>query len=138
MAKFDCGIDVIFDKSDIVGDDLQAKVGEAIAKAAFTVEALAKAAIMNGPKTGRLYGKHRASAPGEAPANDLGDLVNSISADVTAAASDLEAEVVATSDHAVFVEFGTIHIEPRPFMTPAAEQASAQLDADIARIKLDG
>lgn len=37
-----------------------------------------KALIKNPPKTGRMYGKHQASAHGEAPANQTGRLMKSV------------------------------------------------------------
>lgn len=37
-----------------------------------------KALIKNPPKTGRMYGKHQASAPGEPPANWTGKLLKSV------------------------------------------------------------
>lgn len=76
---------------------------------------------MAGPKSGRWYdhNRHRASAPGEAPAMDTGTLANSI---------DTEREspgawVVFTNvDYAEYLEFGTVHIAPRPAFVPAAER----------------
>ena len=54
-------------------------------KAAKNIETRAKIKIQSPPKTGRIYrhGKveHQASAPGEAPATDTGNLVNSIASD---------------------------------------------------------
>lgn len=38
----------------------------------------AKRLIRNPPKTGRFYGKHQASAAGEAPANRTGNLMRSV------------------------------------------------------------
>lgn len=73
---------------------------------------------MAGPKSGRWYSNHRASAPGEAPAMDTGTLANSI---------DTEREspgawVVYTNvDYAEYLEFGTVYIAPRPAFVPAAE-----------------
>jgi hypothetical protein len=140
MDEYKGEISIVFDKSDLAGVALQTQVGGAIAKCALTVEALAKIAIMTGPKTGKVYKRksveHQASAPGQAPANDLGDLVQSILANVEDAGDDLEAEVVAGSDHAIFLEFGTVNIAPRPFLEPAAEVASLELNSDLAKIRL--
>lgn len=79
--------------------------------------------IQKGSKTGVVYsyGKtgrsHQSSAPGEAPATWTGDLVGSIGWNVDA--SQLIAEVFATSAHAVPLETGTRHMAARPFMVPA-------------------
>jgi HK97 gp10 family phage protein len=85
--------------------------------------------IQRGPKTGVTYRKkrggkntdgvlHRASAPGEAPANDTGRLAGAIKADI----NGKQAEVVADTEYAAWLEFGTRDIEPRPFMVPAMEK----------------
>lgn len=74
---------------------------------------------MAGPKSGRWYQNHRASAPGEAPAMDTGTLANSI---------DTEREspgawVVYTNvDYAEYLEFGTVRMASRPAFVPAAER----------------
>lgn len=140
MDQYTGEISIVFDKSGLAGTQLEALAGAAIAKAALTVEALAKTAIMTGPKTGRLYKRksviHQASAPGEAPANDMGDLVNSITADVEDTATSLEAEVNVTSDHGIYLEFGTVRMEARPFLQPAADTAFVELEADLAKIRL--
>lgn len=77
--------------------------------------------ILNTPKTGRVYRhrgvEHQASAPGEAPASDTGDLVNSI--ETRYDFNKLSGVVVATSKHAPPLEYGTRNMEPRPFMRPA-------------------
>jgi phage gpG-like protein len=80
--------------------------------------------IQRGPKTGITYEKidpkrrHRASAPGEAPATDTGRLANSLKADI----QGVNATVFTNVDYAPFLEFGTRTIEPRPFLFPALEQ----------------
>lgn len=65
------------------------------------------------PKSGRMYGKHRASAPGEAPASDTGRLVGS--GDVFLDPADLSARVNWSAAHAKSLEIGTEKMEPRPF-----------------------
>ena len=77
--------------------------------------------ILTGPKTGRIYRRrsveHQASAPGEAPASDTGRLVNSIR---TRYENDYMTGIVAASTaYATVLEFGTLKMEPRPFMRPA-------------------
>ncbi len=51
-------------------------------------------AIMRGQKSGKVYGNHQASAPGEAPANDLGALVRNVR--VEHQPGSLKARVVAS------------------------------------------
>lgn len=97
----------------------------------------AKQSVARGPKTGRIYttrfarnrstGRifpvgtrvpHQASAPGEAPATDTGKLVGSIVAD----AKDGVATVEARSAYALWLEYGTRYMLPRPFLLPAFER----------------
>jgi HK97 gp10 family phage protein len=80
--------------------------------------------IQRGVKSGEVYEKyspkrtHRASAPGQAPATDTGRLANSINAEI----DGKTAEIVADTEYAAWLEFGTQNIEPRPFMVPAMEK----------------
>jgi hypothetical protein len=86
--------------------------------------------VLRGPKTGRIYSKtnpkrvHQASAPGEAPATDLGALAGSILAEPVQ--GQLAANLVARMPYAVHLEYGTTRMAARPFMRPAADVASAQ------------
>jgi HK97 gp10 family phage protein len=88
------------------------------------------------PKSGRLYWSHgrmhQASAPGQAPAVDIGVLMASIT--VQRRGPYL---YYANTDNAYagFLEFGTRRMLPRPFMRPAAAKASAKTRA-VAGIKV--
>jgi hypothetical protein len=89
------------------------------------VLAEAQASIQRGPKTGRVYrrGKisHRASAPGEPPATDTGRLVSSGHVGLAKVkGKSVSATVEFPVEYAVFLEKGSIHMEPRPFLRPAA------------------
>lgn len=79
--------------------------------------------MARGKKTGRVYKRgakeHRASAPGEAPAVDSGELISRIIFDI----KDMTVEVgiEAGAPYAVFLEGGAPkgNLEARPFLTPA-------------------
>ena len=92
--------------------------------------------LQRGPKTGVTYEKykpirtHKASAPGEAPATDTGSLARSLKANI----EGKSAEVVADTEYAAWLEFGTQDIEPRPFMTPAVEAERPKWEARLNRI----
>lgn len=73
---------------------------------------------MAGPKSGRWYGSHQASAPGESPAIDTRELIESIGHEVRGT----EGEVYADAEHAFYMEYGTTTIAPRPFFSTFAEQ----------------
>jgi len=88
------------------------------------IEARAKASL-GGPRSGREYrrGKggtiiHKASAPGEAPATDTGNLANSIGSRMTGRAVG---EVTVNAEYAAALELGSAHIAPRPFFAPAVK-----------------
>ena len=65
------------------------------------------------PKSGRLYGIHRASAPGEYPAIMTGGLYHSIDSTMH---GSYTLEVGTNKSYAPFLEYGSSRILPRPFM----------------------
>lgn len=109
--------------------EIAARLPDAVARinqeAAKAIELDAKMAMAE-PKSGRVYnlGKdklHQASAPGEAPAIDTGNLANSIDT-----AQDVRTRWVTYTnvEYAPHLEFGApnANIAPRPFFAPAAER----------------
>jgi len=64
------------------------------------------------------YRIHQASAPGEAPAIDLGQLLNSSVVTV----DGMSARVAWTAEYAADLEYGTSRMLPRPFAEPEAEK----------------
>lgn len=141
------------------------QLGLAVEALAGDVRDEAKRLINNTEKTGRIYGAetdvaftaggadvaftahagkklgddkvHQASAPGEAPANEHGDLAASIA---TKQVGDLSWEIVVSDDAALALEFGTqtagrsknVAIAPRPFLGPALESVRPTLEAVVA------
>ena len=79
---------------------------------------------MAGPKSGRVYSRgtreHQASAPGEMPAVDYSNLVNSIQTEMD---GETTGAVYTNVDYAPMLEWGTTEMEARPAWTPAAENA---------------
>ncbi len=69
------------------------------------------------PKFGNVYGNHQASEPGEPPAIDTGDLVDSARKSMESPTSG----VIEYTSHAAAMEYGTVHVEPRPFLRPAVD-----------------
>lgn len=70
---------------------------------------------MSGPKSGRFYGNHQASAAGEAPAVMTGALKANIYIEKPANGVRV---VVAGQEYAPYLEFGTRYMAARPFMSP--------------------
>ena len=82
--------------------------------------------IQTGSKSGVMYQmynprrEHRASAPGQAPASDTGNLVSKI----TVKQKSLNVvHVESNADYSAFLEYGTSKMEARPFMFPAFEKS---------------
>ena len=104
------------------------------------VEGRAKLSVLDLAKTGRLYkrpndGFHRASAPGEAPADDTGKLVSSI---VTQRKSVLTWQVRVRAAYGLFLELGTRKIAPRPFLKPALDQQTRAFMSAIQKSLFGG
>jgi HK97 gp10 family phage protein len=77
--------------------------------------------IKSPPKTGIFYGQHRASAPGEAPANRTGRLVKSVSYRVFGWS---EMQFGDKALYGKFLENGTVKMEPRPHLIKTVQQKS--------------
>ena len=98
-------------------------------------ERILKTDVLNREGTGRQYGKHRASAPGEPPARDLGNLVADTNADpdIREDGEDVVGRVVANSAYAAPLHNGTERIAARPFMDVPAKENQRQLTEAFAR-----
>lgn len=97
------------------------------------IESLAKQSIMEGGKSGVVYKhgtvSHTASAPGEAPANNTGRLVNSIHTDRSDDGQSVTISVDAA--YGAALEFGSVHTSARPFMLPALRKATPDIQAAV-------
>lgn len=83
-------------------------------------------ASMRDVKSGRMYGKHQASAKGEAPAIDTSALANSIEVDET---GEFERVVFTNQEYAAALEFGRADgkLAERPFFRPAVKKLRNQI-----------
>lgn len=111
----------------------------AVVRGTESVRAEAIKLILRTAKTGRLYLRgavvHQASAPGEPPASDTGRLVNSIR--TTYSADKLVGTVVAGTEYAPALEYGTQRMEPRPFMRPALAAKRDEIERRLERAVSD-
>lgn len=89
------------------------------------------ATAMELPKSGNVYGNHIASQPGEPPAIDTEDLINSV---LKSMESPTSGTIEYTSDHAAAMEFGTIHVEPRPFLRPALDSERPRFRRGVQKL----
>lgn len=119
------GTDQLKIKLGALGNALSgANLGKVLLAGAFTLEGIVKISLA-AEKHGRQYGNHVASAPGEAPAVDFGALMNSVQSEL----ENNETAVVGTNmEYALPLELGTAHIEPRPFMRPAADEHKDEIN----------
>lgn len=101
---------------------------------------------LKGTRSGRLYGKHRASAPGEPPAVDTGSLRNSFKAKnkitdegggVTKIKSytysNLAKDGVSPGYNYAWIDEGNARIEPRPYREEAGKQAFDLIKKNLKR-----
>jgi hypothetical protein len=109
---------------------LEAAVSRFVQTSAADIGEAARIA-MGGPRSGRLYGSHRASAPGEPPATHSGKYLSSIG--VLEGAS-LEAKVGAGVSYAPILEYGLNRPLWSKVLTEMLPTLEVKLDDEIAGI----
>lgn len=118
------------------------QLGRAVMAGALVLETKIKVGMSASSHSGKMYGGHRASAPGETPAVDTGNLVNSIMSElVSSSDTDALANVGTGVEYAEFLEFGTSRMEARPFMRPAYDENLGQITETVqtwAKRQIDG
>lgn len=92
------------------------------------------------PGSGRVYksrggkAQHRASAPGEPPAPDLGEYRNSFRWKAGTDAKGAFAEIGTSQQRARALEFGTRHMKPRPHFRPVMAEAGGVIRKNVGTI----
>ena len=123
-----------YDHLPQLAGEMRIKANLAVNLATFAIGARARAS-MQPPKHGMTYRRgqktHTASAPGEAPAIDTGNLVNSVREDFPA---DLTGMVFTNTQYGAYLEFGTHRMAARPWLVPAAEAEWPAFIAALTRI----
>ena len=104
-------------------------IRQVIERAALMIDREAKILIDRGSKSGRVYGRHQASAPGEAPATDTGRLIQSIQWQISN--HGFTAEVGSTVFYAPLLEEGTDSMAARPWLRPAYEPHVDEIIEDM-------
>ena len=134
--KVPVGYKVVFNNLPKLPGAVKQAVGKEVRRAGLDIEGQAKLNIQQSPASGRIYTlsnpsrKHQASAPGEPPATDLGDLVNSIAFKMV---GELTGVVEVGSDHGAVQEFGGKNMAARPYLGPAVQQVLPSFEANIRR-----
>jgi hypothetical protein len=103
---------------------LEAAVSRFVQTSAADLGDAARAA-MGGPRSGRLYGSHQASAPGEPPASRSGKYLSGIE---ILEGSSLEAKVGASVSYAPILEYGL----NRPLWSKVLTEALPTLETKLA------
>jgi hypothetical protein len=101
-----------FNRLPEIGPKTRRLLRQVVDKVAFDVEAGAKTRIQGGPKTGRQYRRkggiiHQASAPGESPATDTGNLASDIFT-TSGIGPTIRSEVNVGAEYGAALEFGGI------------------------------
>ena len=119
--------------------DLEQPFQEVVKGGGQLIRAEAVKSIQSGAKSGIVYEKynprrsHRASAPGQAPASDTGNLVSKI---IVKQKTKNVVNVESNADYSAFLEYGTSKMDPRPFMLPAFEKSKKPIiNAVFKRVK---
>lgn len=108
---------------------MQKAINDALMATALFGQRYAQKSILKGAKTGYVYkrGKitHRASAPGQPPANDTGFLEAKI---IVSPVDEQKhsVEIRSKAPYSVDLEYGTMNMAARPFLRPAGWQAGVQ------------
>tara|TARA_Y100001937_G_C6914520_1_gene238931 strand:+ start:101 stop:550 length:450 start_codon:yes stop_codon:yes gene_type:complete len=110
--------------------NLEQPFREVILGGAQLIRGEAIKSIQTGPKSGRVYQKynprrtHTASAPGQPPASDTGNLVSQIMVRQQTKDNVL---VESNALYSSFLEFGTSKMLARPFLFPATERSRPKI-----------
>ncbi len=108
---------------------------EANSRARRVVNVLRNAAldVLGQKGHGRKYGKHTASAPGEAPAPNTGNLRRNwrqyVLGEETLKGIKITARIKSDVPYASILEKGTRRMRPRPFSDRIVAQARPEVDA---------
>lgn len=102
----------------------------------LTLETHARAVrgIQRGPATGRVYGNHQASAPGEYPMTDTGGLAASVQFDLPTSEAKPIGKVGTRLLYGKFLELKPSSRGGRPWLSRAFREASANAKDMLRKI----
>lgn len=113
--------------------DMRGGIGRALASSVVELDAYAKAKISGGGRSGRVYRRrtvtHQASAPGEFPKSDTGQLVSSLFFRV--GADKLSAFFGTKLNYGRYLEFGTSRMGARPWLRPTLRANATKITARV-------
>ena len=114
-------------KLEKAGVSVDKVMKEAVQRSALAVQSDAIKSIQTGSRTGRVYSRgsknHIASAAGEAPKTDTGNLVANIRLMEEEGGKLVKVGVFGNrAIYGAWLELGTSTIEPRPWLKPATDK----------------
>jgi hypothetical protein len=89
---------------------------------------------LSGNRTGRTYRvpgsirTYTASAPGEPPAQRLGELRQSVSTEVKVSKDEVKGRVGTGKDYGLMLELGTKNMAARPWLLPSFQRSEDELE----------
>lgn len=101
-----------------------------------TRSAMAESGKSVGRKVGKSGKIHLPSEPGNAPAIDTGTLVKRITHSVDK--NDVSARVGTNVEYGLYLEHGTSHMLPRPWLRPAIDAAHQANQEDFQTVMGEG
>ena len=115
---------------------------KALNKSAIMVQGDAIKLLQKGSRSGETYKSHGrqhvASAAGEPPKTDTGNLASNINVDhAQKSGGSIVAKVVSNAAYSNYLENGTRFIEPRPFLAPALEKNKEKIQELIVQTVRD-
>ena len=113
-----------------IWSNIVSEVKKQIVRETYDVDAEAKRLILETEKTGRMYGDHQASAPGEPFASDTGNAINQIT--IRFEDNGLTGIIRAGAEYASYLEFGTENMAARPVFRPALANREPNIRQNIA------
>lgn len=118
----------LLNKLNLAAPTLEKATRQALAKSALEIQKEAVKGIRqrsSGEKQRRYNPKRDVvvSKPGDPPNSDTGRLIQSVEFEI----EENTAYVGSNLKYAAWLEFGTEHTEPRPWLAPALEKASTQV-----------
>lgn len=132
------GLDDVLVRLKRLGEAGEREARVAVQSSIEKVRSDAVRSIQKGPKSGRVYERgsgsnlsatHQASASGQPPATDSGNLAGSGRTHQSGA----QGTVYFDAAYAYHLEFGTMRMAPRPFLMPAVESNNGYIIARFER-----
>ena len=127
---------------DKVSAQYRKQAKDAVYSGCFKILDIAVTEVLRGAKSGQIYSRggksHQASAAGEYPASDTGNLASNINVQIQT--GGLSGTVESKAAYSSYlepsgVEFGTSTSGARPFMQPSAERARPFIRKKFAELK---